>query len=186
MINKNVEVITGIVLAGGASSRMGTDKGLVEVNGLPMVQHVLDTLGKVCAEILIVTNNSEYEQFEYPLVEDKIKGKGPLMGIICGLEKSNTKHNLIVSCDTPFVSEYLLRFIFNEKEESDIVIAKKGGRLHPLIGYYQKGVLPALEEKLTLNELKVISAIGSLKFKEVDCENFADLEFKNINRITDI
>lgn len=178
--------LTGIVLAGGASSRMGTDKGLLNLNGQPMIQPILNVLEKVCTECMIVTNNMAYQKFGIKLVNDQQQGKGPLMGIVSGLTASQTKHNIIMSCDTPYVSEKLIHFIIQHKEGYDLVLPQNNGQLHPLIGYYSKDILPKLQEKLTLNQLKIQAAVSALNVNKLNCNQFDEKQFKNINAPTDL
>ena len=103
--------ITGVILAGGKSSRMGTDKGLLELNGKPLIQYAIDTLKSIGLEIIIISNNSDYEQFGFPVYPDIIPDKGPIGGVYTALSYSSTEKNLIVSCDTPFLSKKLLNYL---------------------------------------------------------------------------
>ncbi len=95
--------LTGIVLAGGKSSRMGTDKGLLDFRGKKLVQHPLDLLGPYCHEIFISTNNRDYSLFGFPLIKDTLRGKGPVAGLITALGASSGDWNLVVGCDMPFL-----------------------------------------------------------------------------------
>ena len=93
---------TAIILAGGKSSRMGSDKGLVLLNGKPMISYIIEILKKMQIPIIIISNNENYKQFGLPVFADIIKEKGPLGGIYTGLKNSKTESNIIVSCDVPF------------------------------------------------------------------------------------
>ena len=86
-----MEPITGIILAGGKSSRMGTDKGLMRLNGKPMIQHILDPMAKICQRILIITGNPMYGMFGFELVNDEAPDYGPVMGILSGLKQSQNR-----------------------------------------------------------------------------------------------
>ena len=90
--------ITGIILAGGKSSRMGTDKGLLLLNGKPMVKYVIDVLSKVTSKIIIIANNDEYKQFGYKVYSDLIKDKGPVGGIYTAMNYTNSNTNICISC----------------------------------------------------------------------------------------
>ena len=89
--------ITGIVLAGGKSSRMGTDKGLLKFNGKSFVQYSLDALKPLVSEIIIVSDDLNYDTFGLKRINDITKNAGPVAGICAGLEASSTEYNLILS-----------------------------------------------------------------------------------------
>src|SRR6202008_2205785 len=99
--------ITAIILAGGKSSRMKEDKGLVYFNGKMLVEHVIASAKKMTTRIIIITANPAYRQFGYPCTEDEMKEKGPLGGIFTGLVHSSTKKNLVLGCDLPFLSQQI-------------------------------------------------------------------------------
>ncbi len=80
---------TGIILAGGKSSRMGTEKGLVEINHKKMIEYSIDQLKKVTENIIIISNTNKYNYLKYPVYEDLIKDIGPIGGIYTGLCKNS-------------------------------------------------------------------------------------------------
>ena len=100
----NQKEITVIVLAGGKSSRMMKDKGLILFNDKTLIEHSIEKVKKVAAHIFIITTNSAYQQFGYPCIEDELKERGPLGGIFTGLVHSSTQKNLVIGCDMPFLS----------------------------------------------------------------------------------
>jgi molybdopterin-guanine dinucleotide biosynthesis protein A len=147
---------TVIILAGGKSSRMGTDKGLVLMNEIPMIERVIKTVKKAgLSEIIIVSNNTEYKQFGFPVFPDVIPGKGPLGGIYTGLLKSSTVKNLILSCDVPFINETVLKLLIRNGLKSKVTIVKYENRIHNLIGIYDNSLIKDLGEHLISNKLKV-------------------------------
>ena len=91
--------ITGIVLAGGKSSRMGSDKGLLTINGKMFIEHVVDAMKPLVDNIIIVSNNKMYDQFGYERIEDEIINSGPMAGLYSGLKHSESEYNLVLSCD---------------------------------------------------------------------------------------
>lgn len=176
--------ITGIILAGGKSSRMGEDKGLLSLNGQPMIQHVIDRLEDLnLSRILIVSNNPEYAQFTYPVIEDVIKEKGPLGGIHAGLLQSKTNTNLILSCDTPNVPLSLLEFLLDQSKDETVTISKFNDKEHPLIGVYQRDVLTKVENNLMNDELKLMKLCLSLNAKVLTIpeEMAKEVHFSNVN-----
>ena len=88
--------ITGIILSGGQSTRMGTDKALLQINEKTLLENAIEICKPVCKEILISSNNPEHEKFGYKIIPDEIKNCGPLGGIYTCLKNSNTEWDL---CD---------------------------------------------------------------------------------------
>ena len=150
-----MENVTGIILAGGKSSRMGSDKGLMIVNGKPMVEYIIEELQSLDIPVIIVSNNPEYEKFGIPVFTDSIKNKGPMAGIYTGLLHSSTESNVVLSCDIPKVSAKLIKKLVNNANQSDISILKHGNTLHPLIGIYKRSTLRGLKRKLDSDQLKM-------------------------------
>ncbi|MCL4167425.1 UNVERIFIED_CONTAM: hypothetical protein GTU68_012318, partial [Idotea baltica] len=105
--------ITGIILAGGKSSRMGTDKGFLFLNNKPFVQYSIDALMPLVSEIIIVSDNPDYDVFGFKRINDSTKNAGPVAGICSGLEASSTDYNLILSCDIPLISSQILERLIN-------------------------------------------------------------------------
>src|SRR4051812_50149033 len=95
---------TAIILAGGQSSRMGTNKALLQLKGKTVIEGMVERLENIVDDILIVTNTFEdYAFLHLPMIEDKRKGKGPLAGMEAGLAATQTERNLIVAFDMPFI-----------------------------------------------------------------------------------
>ena len=105
---KSKNNITGIILAGGKSSRMGTEKGLILYKNKPFVEHIIEAMNPLVDNIIIISNNKAYKSFGFRCYEDLIKNTGPLAGIYTGLRYSKTENNLIVSCDVPLINTVIL------------------------------------------------------------------------------
>ena len=135
MSNKNN--ITGIILAGGKSSRMGSDKGFVIYNDKPFIQHIIDALQPLVDEIIIVSNNPDYDAFKLKRVNDIIENAGPIAGLYSGLHHSNTVMNLVLSCDIPLINKDVLEQLISQKsEEIDVIQIESQGKTMPLIALY--------------------------------------------------
>lgn len=171
--------VTAIILAGGKSTRMGEDKGLMLFEGKAMIEHIIKTVEPLVQEIIIIANNKEYHQFGYPVFEDIIKEKGPLAGILTGLKQSTSDYNLVLSCDVPFVNNELIQLLLSHNAE--VVIPKKDNRTHQLIGVYNKSCIPTLKEELANDRLKIKLAIKGLNVKIVDANHIDNRIFHNIN-----
>ena len=177
--------VTGIILAGGKSSRMGSDKGLLEFNDKPMIQTIIDALSALDIPIFIVSNNDEYKQFGLPVIEDVVKDKGPVAGIYTGLLNSKTELNIILSCDIPLISTETLSFLLNNVKDFDVTIPKMNNTIHPLIGVYTKSSLKTFKNHLDKDQRKLIKVCNDLNTQIIDITKNATLGnerlFSNIN-----
>lgn len=159
---------TGIILAGGQSSRMGQNKALMMIDGVPVIERIAIELEKITDELLIVTNTFHtYDYLNIPMVEDEQKGKGPLAGIQAGLKASQSEKNLIVACDMPFISSSLGEFLLQELENYQAIIPKLAGHMHPLFGAYRKDALQAVSQSLEKNELRIMSLLQNLRVRYI-------------------
>lgn len=178
--------ITAFILAGGKSSRMGTDKGLVVFRRKKMVQHVIDVLKESgFSTPIIVSNNMEYKEFGHEVIEDVIKENGPLGGIYTALLHSKTEHNLIISCDVPLIKSEVIRLLLSKIESEAITVLCNDYQIHPLIGVYHKRVVNDLKDHLDSKNLKVLTFIQYCGVKIIDTRDyFRELSencFENIN-----
>ncbi|MAE09309.1 MAG: hypothetical protein CL661_11185 [Bacteroidetes bacterium] len=183
--------VTGIILAGGASSRMGKDKGLCEFQGKALINYAIDVLTPICGKILISSNNVvEYQKFGYQVVIDEHKNIGPMGGIYSSLRKSSTKHNLIISCDTPFLSTQLLEYILDNSNNYDIVVPVHGNSfIEPLAAYYSTNIIPNLESSIKRNNYKLINFFNVVKHKSIKVDSmpgFSKELFRNFNTPGDL
>jgi molybdopterin-guanine dinucleotide biosynthesis protein A len=181
--------ITGIVLAGGKSSRMGYDKGLSLLEGKKMIECVIQTLKLVTDQILIVANSPAYNDLGYPVHTDLYTNKGPVGGIYTGLYHSSTKDNLIVACDMPFVSTDLLRLILKHAVNKQIVIPSMNDLLEPLCGYYNKDILGHLKDLIELDVLPAHTVVTHFDLKIVPIVDESIVKkrvFTNINKPEDL
>ncbi len=191
MIEKNE--LTGIILAGGKSSRMGKDKGLCKFNGKTLVSYAIDTLKPLCGNLLISANHfpEKYQQFNIPVISDEIKNIGPMGGIYTCIKHSTTQHNLVLSCDTPFVGTILLRHLLNRVNNEQVVApAHHTFLIEPLSTYYATNVLNEIKQAIDENNFKLIDLFKKIRFKSVLMDKLlpfkADHSFLNINRPEDL
>ncbi|MEZ9623763.1 molybdenum cofactor guanylyltransferase MobA [Vibrio sp. 10N.222.55.A3] len=173
-----------VILAGGQASRMGgKDKGLVELNGSPLIQYVINKLSQQDVSITINANRNldSYQAFA-PVVSDSFPDyPGPLGGIHAGLKNASTDWVGFVPCDSPQISDDLVeRFCSAVKEDSDILVAHDGEFKQPVFTLFHKRVLPKLEAFLERGDRKII-----LLYKECVTEyvDFSDSPncFVNLN-----
>jgi molybdopterin-guanine dinucleotide biosynthesis protein A len=181
--------IAAIILAGGKSSRMGTDKGLVEFEGKPLVHHVIDHLQKVTRNIIIITQHGSYEQFGLPCYPDLYSDKGALGGIYTGLHYSNFQKNIVVGCDMPFLSERLLQALINSAGNEDALITEHNGKAEPLCSVYDKNCEPQFKSLIQKDQLKITDALKGLHIRTISFDQepwFKGNEFANLNSMEEL
>ena len=165
--------ITGIVLAGGKSSRMGSDKGLLTINDKTFVEHVIVAMKPLVDKIIIVSNNKDYDQFGYRRVEDSIKDSGPLAGLYSGLKHSETEFNLVLSCDIPMIkTELLKKLVDADLENHEVVQIESNTKTMPLIAMYKKQCMHKCLELLQQGEKRLRVAVNELKTKTITVSEF--------------
>ena len=182
------ENITGIILSGGRSSRLGQEKGLCLFRKKPLVQYALETLKPLCNTLLISANRNidEYLQYGYAVISDEIQDIGPLGGILSCLKHSHTQHNLILSCDTPFVDPQIFKYLIDKIENFQIVApAHETFLIEPLSAYYATNVIGEIEEQISKGDYKMMHLLKKARFKSVSFDKntpfYSDLTFLNIN-----
>ncbi|MBO8137626.1 MAG: molybdenum cofactor guanylyltransferase [Desulfotomaculum sp.] len=175
------------VLAGGKSSRMGTNKALLKVRSCRMIDHILEELEQVSRDILIITNTpSDYKHLNVRLAADIYPNRGPLSGIHSALVNARNHYLLAVACDMPFIEASLARYLINKAEGYDVVIPVVEGYYEPLFAVYSRSCLPYIEQCLDEKKYRIIDFFPLVKVKYVnerEISRVADPErvFYNVN-----
>ena len=205
-IKDNENIKSCIILCGGKSSRMGRDKGSMIIQDKPMIKHVLSTLNHQINEAIIVLNNQDrigkYSEFINPqdytytitFVEDKIKNKGPMPGIMTGLSYIRSDYSLVLPCDSPYVSKDYITTIFSEIDNDYQAIVpyhdddNKLKTSEPLHSIYNRNILPIIEDLIDNDILHIKGLIEKIdaKFVLIDNKKIEKKEFRNLNRPSDI
>ena len=195
-----------IILCGGQSRRMGRDKGSMIIQDKPMIKHVLSTLNHQINEVIIVLNDesriAKYGEFINPqdysfkliFVEDEVKNKGPMPGIMTGLRKINSEHALILPCDSPYVTSNYINTIFGELDENYQAIVpyhdpeNKLRTSEPLHSIYSRNIIPEIEKLIGEDVLHIKGLIEKIdtKFILIDNKKIEKKEFRNLNRPEDV
>lgn len=185
MVNK--KNITGIILAGGKSSRMGTDKGFVLYKGKPFIQHVLEAIKPLVDTVIIVSDNTDYDVFNTIRINDSIKNAGPLAGLYTGLNYSKTAQNLVLSCDVPIISTEVLEKLVNAiSSDFDIVQLKSKNKTMPLLATYHKECAATFLALLKNDERRMTAAINRFKVKTIALDETLEHFTANINTINEL
>ena len=182
--------LTGIILSGGKSSRMGKEKGLCLLNGKPLIEYAFDLLKNFCDSIIISAKNSEYEYLGCQIVKDEIQGIGPAAGIYSGLWASRSDENFILSCDMPMITVDLIRFLLSQKKDFDAVIPLNNGLPEPLCGFYRKSCIPVFKRSLDQGKYKIQDILTEVNTRFIPVTSadpfYNPLLFTNVNAPGDI
>jgi molybdenum cofactor guanylyltransferase len=183
--------ITGILLAGGMSRRMGLEKGQLRIGNALLYQYPLRILEQLCDEVLISTCKNELFPIKHRSICDEVKGIGPLGGIYSCLKQSANELNLVLSYDMPLVNENLFRLLISLAENFDVVLpAMQEQRPEPLCGLYRKSMTGVMEEIIAQHDYAVHRILPHCKSKivriteKMECWH-PDL-FLNINSVEDL
>jgi len=158
-------IMTGIILSGGKSRRIGENKAFLKIGEKYIIQMVVESLKSVVEKIIVVTDNPyRYKFLRVKIVKDIIPGKGSLGGIYTGLFYSKDYYNFICGCDMPFLNPDLVRFMRSTIKDNDVVVPVVGGFLEPLHSIYSKRCIGVIRQHLKKDDLKIKNF-----FPEVRC-----------------
>jgi Molybdopterin-guanine dinucleotide biosynthesis protein A len=180
--------ISGFILAGGKSSRMGTDKAMLSFRGKPLLKHICDLIEPFCCEIIICGSKMEYESFGLKMLPDLYTNIGPISGIYSALNYSRTEWTLIVSVDTPMINRELLEFLISNKESFDSVVPSHNAGFEPLIALYNRSALSSVKEMIDTENYRIADLLSRININELDCNDLVDKFpklFLNLNRMDD-
>ncbi|MBL0340358.1 MAG: molybdenum cofactor guanylyltransferase [Bacteroidetes bacterium] len=159
---------TAFILAGGKSSRMGKDKGLILIEGKEMIVLMIELLKPHFKEVRIITNNPEYAKFNLTIHTDIFLDQGPLAGIYAGLTFSETPWNFFIACDMPFMNIEIIQKLAVDAESFDIVVPFHNNHSEPLCAFYNTTCLTVIEHQLHKGENKIQNIFKLVKTKEVE------------------
>jgi len=180
--------VTGVIQAGGKSTRMGgAPKALLELGGQRIIERVAAVLRSVVDDVLIVTNTPElYDFLGLPMVADAFPDHGSLGGIYSGLAAARGEAAFTVACDMPFLRADVARLVIDHAAEGDVVIPRVGEQFETLHAVYGKRCLRPMEERLRAGRLKIVGFFDDvhvLEIPESDVARHADptVVFMNVN-----
>lgn len=173
--------MTGVILAGGQSRRMGTDKAFVLFDGRTLIERTMDALRQVCGEIVVVANALEaYARFDARVVPDTFPDFGPLAGLHAGLEAMRTDLGVAVAVDMPFLNPALLRAMIDAAEGWDAVIPALAAEvsaadvkrhrakdldMHPLHAVYRRTCLPIIQAAIERGDRRLNAFFNDVKVR---------------------
>ncbi len=181
--------ITGVVLAGGKSERMGTNKSLLTLGGITVIERVVNLMKGLFSTTILITNQpEEYSFLKLPMFEDIYKSIGPLAGIHSALTNSTTEKNFIISCDIPMMTADVIEYLVEFPSIKPITITRADNFIQQLCGIYSKSLLAEIEkivnENINMDErnpeqkkrgCRVMHLVKTVDSEIIDIEN----EYKN-------
>jgi molybdopterin-guanine dinucleotide biosynthesis protein A len=187
--------MTGVLLAGGKSRRMGQDKRFLDLQGRSLLERSLSTMKEMFHEVLIVVAQPLDENIAQgaQVVIDKIPNCGSLGGLLTGLFFSRYPRIFVAACDMPFLNKEVIYFMAQRDPSSDIVVGNLIQGPQPMHGFYSKRCLPFLEERAKARDLKIqnLLKVPSLSVHLVSEEDLSRLDphllsFMNVNTPADL
>ncbi len=197
------KALSGVILSGGKSKRMGVNKSLLKINGITSIERIALLMSEIFENTILITNEPElYKYLNLETYRDIEQGKGPLGGIHSGLIHCKTQKAFIISCDMSFMTKEMIKFIAEYKSDEKIIVPKADGFVQQLCGIYDKTNLSAIEEILKSEDneelstdvrhkrkCKVLTLIEMTNSKIIDIENefqgYKGNEFFNMNTSED-
>lgn len=164
--------ITAFLLSGGKSTRMGTDKGMLPLNGKKLADHMIGLLDNLFSEINIIANDPAYSEFNRPVYKDLYSDIGPLGGIYTGLTISKTPWNFFIACDMPFMTTDIISLMSDALDNNhDIVVSMNNNRFEPLCAFYNKTCMPVFKKQIEIENFSLQKTIPLLNYKTVEVNN---------------
>ena len=179
--------MTGVVLAGGLSSRMGRDKASLPWQETDFIHVILSQLALFCNELIVVDNNRlKLNDPKIKTIPDIIPQRGPLSGIHAGLTAASSSHVFITACDMPYISVPAAIHLCSQSQGWDIVVPADGNHCEPLFACYAKSCIPVIEKLLMQENRKVTELFPLVRCKKVPVEELLAFDpsrkfLRNIN-----
>jgi molybdopterin-guanine dinucleotide biosynthesis protein A len=156
--------MTGIILSGGKSSRMGANKAFLHVGGERLIDRTVRIFKEIFPEVILVTNSPlDYLDQDCTIATDIIKGKGPLGGIYTGLFHASHERIFMAACDMPFLNRAFIKYMMDHCADFDIVVPELPDGLQPLHAIYSRRCLPAIKRLIDKDQLKITGFYKGLK-----------------------
>lgn len=191
-MTRQIDQVAGVILAGGKSSRFGSNKALALHQGDALIQGISRRLAGLFPETLLITNTpEEYGFLGWPMAGDQYPGCGPLAGIHAALRTVAQPRIFVCGCDMPLLNPPLIRFLCELEGDHDIVLPWLDEGPEPLYAVYSKNGLPIIEDQLAKKQYKIGKLFDKLRIRKVTPEEILRIvpdltTFQNINHQHDL
>lgn len=172
----------GVILAGGKSSRMGTDKSLLQINdNNPIIQDIHEELKQINEDTVIVTNHpDQYNFMQAAMIGDRYFDMGPLAGLETAMYHIDAECYIVAACDMPFINNEVYTHLKQQLQSYDAVVPIFNDQLHPLAGVYRRKVLPYIQQQLQSQDLRVKGFFKNINVSYV--EDFSSFSKETIEK----
>ena len=184
--------VSGFVLVGGRSRRMGQDKALLPFQGRPLFHHAVELLRPHAAQVTLLGPPARYGDFGIPVLPDRRPGRGPLEALCTGLENSPCEWNIFLACDLPFLEGRFVQFLIERAlaSEAQAVVPRTADGWQPLCAAYQRCCLPVMQQGLEEEPAGIVNRLAQLHVQVLAPDQllpfgFSPRMFKNINTAED-
>jgi molybdopterin-guanine dinucleotide biosynthesis protein A len=180
-------MMTGIILSGGKSIRMGENKAFIEIEGIPIIQRIYNVFKNMFSEIIIVTDRKDlFLDFDATIYSDLIPNSGVLGGLYTGLFFSSFLHSFCVACDMPFLQKPVITYLTQQINDYDVIVPRTHDGLQPLHAIYSKNCITPIKNTIDRNHYKLVDIYPLIKMKIIEEQEFIALDpnrrsFININ-----
>ena len=184
---------SAVVLAGGKSSRMGFDKSTMVLQNKKLIESTIKKLDSLFDDIIISGDGLEKKsEFNHDkIVVDKVKGVGPLGGMISALEMAQSDRLFVIPCDMPVIDIKYISFMMKYMDDNEIILSEKNGYFEPFPGFYSKSLIPRIEELINQNRRSIRSIFECSRTKVISESEwkklgFSEEIFTNLNTTQDV
>ncbi|MBX3327452.1 MAG: molybdenum cofactor guanylyltransferase [Nitrospira sp.] len=186
--------VTGVLLAGGKSRRMGEDKRFLAVGERTLLERSCNVLSQVFERVcIVIAQDSQPLEAHVPVIRDLIPSCGSLGGMYTGLHQATTQYIFLAACDMPFIRADLVQYMVGKKDHADLIVAYWHGRLQPTHAIYSRNCLPVVEELMRTGELKIqrLLAVPALRVCLITEDEIRTIDpegrsFQNVNTPSDL
>jgi molybdopterin-guanine dinucleotide biosynthesis protein A len=179
--------MTGVILSGGKSVRMGQNKAFIKIEGIPIINRIYILFKELFEEVMIVTDQKElFTNFDSNIFPDLLPNMGALGGLYTGIFYSTYHYSFCVACDMPFIKKSLVQYLIENIRNEDVIVPRTTDGLQPLHAVYSKNCLGPIKRVIDQGKYKIIDFYDLVKVKILDQKDFASLDplresFINVN-----
>lgn len=191
MTDTSYDLVTGVILAGGLSRRMGQDKLFLNVGGVPLFERVLQPVRQLFRQVIVIANERDlFRYYSFPVYQDIYPGSA-LGGLYTGVFHAKSQWVFVSAADLPFVNVELVNYLVSLATECDVVVPYSEKGAEPLFACYAKSCLPVMEQALRNSQFKILDLFDKLSVHYVPFNQLADIPgienaFINLNCLEDL
>ena len=181
MIGKFNVKSCSVILAGGSSTRMGTNKALLPLNDKLVIEHVAEEMKQLSRYTVINSNDTElYTFLGLPVIQDSFSEQGPMAGLEAALSQIDADYFYVSACDTPFISKHVYRLLYSQLKNFDAVVPVYNEKIHPLSGIYHKRLHSNVQHQLETGQRKIRTLFDRINVNYVD--QFNDISKRELEK----